>query len=72
MCTPLAVRGRTKGLPDLSVAGTTGLNGSGGDGGAATSAQLSGPTGVAVGSNGNIYVADGGNNKIRLQLVFLR
>ncbi len=37
-----------------------------GDGGAATSAKLSGPDGVAVDTHGNVYVADAGDNKIRL------
>jgi len=36
-----------------------------GDGGAATSAELSIPTGVAVDGAGNIYVADFGSNRIR-------
>jgi len=37
-----------------------------GDGGAATSALLNGPTAVAVDATGNLYVADTGNNAIRL------
>jgi uncharacterized protein (TIGR03437 family) len=36
-----------------------------GDGGAATSASLSQPTGVAVDSAGNIYIADDQNSRIR-------
>src|SRR5579863_6983565 len=36
-----------------------------GDGGAATAAELEFPTGVAVDSSGNIYIADSGNNVVR-------
>jgi sugar lactone lactonase YvrE len=42
----------------------TGLAGYSGDG-AATSAQLSDPTGLALDAAGNLYVADTGNNLIR-------
>ena len=45
----------------------TGMAGSSGDGGAATSAQLNGPIGVAIDStHGNLYIADSGNFKIRM------
>ena len=37
-----------------------------GDGGAATSAQLLAPSGVALDSFGNLYIADQGNNLIRV------
>ncbi len=40
--------------------------GFGGDGGPATSAILSGPEAVALDSIGNMYVADGGNNRVRI------
>jgi trimeric autotransporter adhesin len=36
-----------------------------GDGGAATSAKLNSPSGVAVDSAGNLYIADSGNHRIR-------
>jgi len=36
-----------------------------GDGGAARSAQLNNPTGVAVDKDGNIYIADNADNRIR-------
>jgi len=47
-----------------TVAGS-GTYGYSGDNGPATSAQLDGPTGVAVDSAGNLYIADQGNNCIR-------
>ncbi len=48
-----------------TVAGN-GTNGYSGDGGAATSAEMSGPTGVAVDSAGNLYIADRYNDRIRM------
>jgi hypothetical protein len=43
----------------------TGAQGFSGDGGAATSAQLDSPAGVAVDSSNNVYIADTHNNRIR-------
>jgi hypothetical protein len=48
----------------ITVAGT-GTAGYSGDGGAATSAQLNSPYGVAVDSSGDLFIADAGNNVIR-------
>ncbi|MGD0497335.1 MAG: putative Ig domain-containing protein, partial [Bryobacteraceae bacterium] len=64
----LATASKTLALT-ISAAGTSyittvagnGTSGSSGDGGLATSAQLSGPAGVAVDGSGNLYVATGGS-----------
>ena len=47
-----------------TIAGT-GAAGFDGDGGAALSAALNSPTGLAVDASGNIWIADTGNNRIR-------
>jgi NHL repeat len=43
--------------------GSSGFNGDGGD---ATSARLGDPYDVAVDASGNIYIADSGNDRIRM------
>jgi uncharacterized protein (TIGR03437 family) len=48
----------------ITIAGDN-TGGYSGDGGAATAAELEFPTGVAVDSAGNLYIADSGNNVIR-------
>jgi len=47
-----------------TVAGT-GVRGFSGDGGPATDALLSSPAAIAFDSEGNLYIADAGNNRIR-------
>ena len=47
-----------------TVAGT-GETGDGGDGGPATEAQLNDPAGIALDDEGNLYIADKGNSRVR-------
>jgi hypothetical protein len=49
----------------ISTVAGTGSEGFSGDGGPATSAQLSGPTSIAVDSAGNLLIGDRGNYRIR-------
>jgi hypothetical protein len=47
-------------------AGSLNNGGYSGDGESATTAELNSPIGVSVSSNGDIYIADWGNNRIRI------
>jgi trimeric autotransporter adhesin len=49
----------------LTAVAGTGAAGFSGDGGAALTAQLNAPAGIAIGVNGTLLVADTGNNRIR-------
>ncbi len=49
----------------ISTVAGNGTAGYSGDGGPATSAQLSGPTSVVVDTAGNIYIADNNNDRVR-------
>ncbi len=49
----------------ISTVAGSGTSGFSGDGGAATTASLNYPTGVAVDAAGNLFIADSGNNRIR-------
>ncbi len=58
----------SSGPPDIveTVAGASSLYGYAGDGGPATGALLNAPTDVALDASGNLYIADSGNNRIRI------
>jgi sugar lactone lactonase YvrE len=49
----------------VTVYAGTGASGYSGDGGPATNATLSSPTGVALDSSGNVYFSDANNNVVR-------
>jgi len=49
----------------ISTVAGNGSVGYQGDGGVATAAYLSGPSGVAVGAGGDLFIADTGNNRVR-------
>jgi sugar lactone lactonase YvrE len=48
-----------------TLAGASTTAGFTGDGGLASSASLSGPSGIAVDPAGSVYIADAGNNRVR-------
>lgn len=50
----------------LSTIAGSGSSGFSGDGGDAQSAQLNGPCAVAIDQGGDLFIADGGNNRIRM------
>jgi len=55
--------GKTKG--DIYTVVGTNVAGFAGDGGAATSAQLNAPQGLAVDGSGDLLISDGNNNRVR-------
>jgi NHL repeat len=61
-CRIRKVTASTRIISTVAGDGTVGYSG---DGGPATSAELNGPTGAAVDSAGNIYIADAWNNRVR-------
>jgi hypothetical protein len=65
---PLTYQWQFNGMNLSGVIITAAGNGTGGysgDGGSATNAKLAGPTGIAVDASGNLFIADGDNNRTR-------
>ena len=60
------VREVASGSHTISTVAGTGTAGASGDGGPATSAELSGPLGVALDAAGDVFIADQGNNRVRV------
>ncbi|NDJ14727.1 MAG: hypothetical protein EBY17_26620, partial [Acidobacteriia bacterium] len=60
------IRMLSKATGKITTAAGNGTAGFSGDGGVAASAVLNSPAAVAVDSAGNLYIADRGNNRIRL------
>lgn len=56
----------TSGIITTAVGDGTGNQGYKGDGGPATSAELSGPKGIGLDPSGDLYIADTGNSVIRI------
>ncbi|MHB8259084.1 MAG: NHL domain-containing protein [Bacteroidia bacterium] len=50
----------------ISTIAGSGVASYSGDGGAATAARISNPSNVAFDGSGNMYIADGGNNRVRM------
>jgi hypothetical protein len=59
------VRKVTASSGNIAIVAGTGTAGYSGDSGAATSAKLNGPDGIAVDSAGNLYIPDSNNNRVR-------
>jgi uncharacterized repeat protein (TIGR01451 family) len=60
------VRKVTAATGDISTIAGTGTAGYSGDGGAAINAMLQHPAGLALDKNGNLYIADNGNCRVRM------
>ncbi len=56
---------RIRKVDALGIITTVAGDGTAGDGGPAAAAQLNSPSGVAVDADGNLYIADTGNHRIR-------
>lgn len=63
--TNCVIRKYTKSTGNISTVAGNGTCGLTGDTGPATSAELNHPIGVVVGTDGNLYIADADNNRIR-------